>query len=205
LTRCCSQDQNLIRLFPSTCDWIARAIASGGTVLVHCSGGIALAPSIVCGFVMFSQRWTFEEAVRWTQQRRYCMSLNIVRSLLFPLLALGWAWTLTVPSPLIIRHQGFLNQLREYEAFCRASIALPPPSAEPHQPVEPDASRLRKRTGDTLYEADDDDDEMTGEGGDDDEGGRPGAYGREEGELSIDPATGRPEHRPVRRVQRLVL
>lgn len=73
------QDQNLIRLFPSTCDWIARAIAGGGTVLVHCSGGIALAPSIVCGYVMLSQRWTFEEAVRWTQQRRYCMSLNIVR------------------------------------------------------------------------------------------------------------------------------
>lgn len=73
------QDQNLIRIFPSTYDFISRAIAGGGTVLVHCSGGIALAPSIVCGYVMLSQQATFEEAVKWTQQRRYCMSLNLVR------------------------------------------------------------------------------------------------------------------------------
>lgn len=74
-----SQDQNLIRIFPTTATFISQAISAGGTVLVHCNGGIALAPAIVVGYVMWAQQVSWEDALRHTQQKRYCMSLNLVR------------------------------------------------------------------------------------------------------------------------------
>ncbi|CED82691.1 phosphatases ii [Phaffia rhodozyma] len=88
------EDQNLIRIFPQTTRFIDDAISRGGTVFVHCNGGISLAPSVVVGYVMVAKQLSYEDAVRWVQSRRYCMSLN----------------------------QGFLNQLKEYEPIYRASV-----------------------------------------------------------------------------------
>lgn len=174
-----SQDQNLIRIFPTTATFISQAINAGGTVLVHCNGGIALAPAIVVGYVMWAQQVSWEDALRHTQQKRYCMSLNLVR--------------LRLPSKIanfaddgLAAHfsQGFLNQLREYESFCRASLQLPQSSSMDS------SSRPSKRSGDDI--SDDDDVGIAMDDG-----------AAQTMDLSIDPATGRREHRPERRVQRL--
>lgn len=86
--------------------------------------------------------------------------------------------------------QGFLNQLREYEAFCRASLALPPPAASSSSGAVAYTSRPRKRDGDAL---DDDDDAMVDSDAE---------HWERRDEAGIDPHTGLREHRPERRVQR---
>ncbi|ODO08110.1 hypothetical protein I350_03694 [Cryptococcus amylolentus CBS 6273] len=67
-------DQNLITLFPRCRDFIETALLSGGTVLAHCNGGIALSPAIVIGYLMWKYNWTAEVALAHVQNKRYCVS-----------------------------------------------------------------------------------------------------------------------------------
>jgi len=91
-----NEEQNLIRLFPSAQEFTRRALAQGGRVLMHCNGGISLSPAFAIMFVMqhFSLSW--EDALQYVQNRRYCISPN----------------------------GGFLTQLKEYESIYRASQAV---------------------------------------------------------------------------------
>jgi len=114
-----TEEQNLIRLFPGAKNFIEVAIQSGGRVLVHCNGGISLSPAFVVMFVMQHFQMSWEDALHMVQNRRYCISPN----------------------------GGFLCQLKEYEAICRAKLAVASHPANLRQ-----ATR-RKR------EEDDDDDE----------------------------------------------
>ncbi|KIY45554.1 phosphatases II [Fistulina hepatica ATCC 64428] len=91
-----NEEQNLIRLFPNAKTFIDEAINRGGRVLVHCNGGISLSPSFVVMFVMQHYRLSWEDALHFVQNRRYCISPN----------------------------GGFLTQLKEYEAIYRAKNAL---------------------------------------------------------------------------------
>jgi serine/threonine/tyrosine-interacting protein len=90
-----NEEQNLIRLFPSAKKFIDDAIGSGGTVLVHCNGGISLSPAFVVMFVMQHYQLSWEDALHLVQNRRYCISPN----------------------------GGFLTQIKEYEAIYKASVA----------------------------------------------------------------------------------
>lgn len=90
-----NEEQNLIRIFPSAKDFIYRALAGGGRVLVHCNGGISISPSFVVMFVMQHYRLGWEDALHLVQNRRYCISPN----------------------------GGFMTQLKEYEAIYRAALA----------------------------------------------------------------------------------
>ncbi|KAF5382787.1 hypothetical protein D9615_002753 [Tricholomella constricta] len=98
-----NEEQNLIRVFPAAKQFIDEALASDGRVLVHCNGGISLSPAFVVMFTMqhFSISW--EDALHYVQNRRYCISPN----------------------------GGFLTQIKEYEAIYKASqaVAAYPPAA----------------------------------------------------------------------------
>jgi len=88
-----TEEQNLIRMFPKAKQFIDQAIAGGGQVLVHCNGGISLAPSFVIMFVMEHMKLSWEEALHLVQNRRYCISPN----------------------------GGFLTQIKEYESIYKAT------------------------------------------------------------------------------------
>jgi len=91
-----NEEQNLIRLFPGARQFIDQAIAQGGRVLVHCNGGISLSPAFVVMFVMQHYRLSWEDALHYVQNRRYCISPN----------------------------GGFLTQIKEYESIYKATHAV---------------------------------------------------------------------------------
>jgi serine/threonine/tyrosine-interacting protein len=71
-----SEEQNLIRLFPTAQQFINTALSRGGRVLVHCNGGISLSPAFVIMFVMQHYQLSWEDALHLVQNRRYCISPN---------------------------------------------------------------------------------------------------------------------------------
>jgi len=96
-----NDEQNLISLFNRPKQFIYDAINGGGTVLVHCNGGISLSPTFVILFIMQHNSMSYTEALHYVQNKRYCISPNT----------------------------GFMAQLKEYEPIYRAQkaiLALPP-------------------------------------------------------------------------------
>jgi len=91
-----NEEQNLIRVFPQAKTFIDNAITEGGRVLVHCNGGISLSPAFVIMFVMQHYRISWEDALHYVQNRRYCISPN----------------------------SGFITQIKEYEPIYRASVVV---------------------------------------------------------------------------------
>lgn len=69
-----TMDQNIISIFPQCRDFIQEALNSGGVVLAHCNGGIALSPAIVIGYLMWRFSWNFDDALGYVQSKRYCVS-----------------------------------------------------------------------------------------------------------------------------------
>lgn len=68
--------QNLIPYFPEAKQFIDMALERRGRVLVHCNSGISRSPSFVVAYVMMSQRWGFQEAFSFVQNKRFCMNPN---------------------------------------------------------------------------------------------------------------------------------
>jgi len=91
-----SEEQNLIRYFPAAKIFIDTAIQGGGRVLVHCNGGISSSPAFAIMFVMQHFRISWEDALHYVQNRRYCISPN----------------------------SGFITQIKEYEPIYKASVAV---------------------------------------------------------------------------------
>ncbi|BGO89040.1 hypothetical protein NBRC10512_001905 [Rhodotorula toruloides] len=69
-----ADDQNLIRIFPQTYNFIDGALAAGGRVLVHCGDGISRSPAIVTAYVMLKTGLTHEDAFTFVQARRFCVA-----------------------------------------------------------------------------------------------------------------------------------
>lgn len=91
-----SEEQNLIRYFPAAKGFIDDAIRAEGRVLVHCNGGISSSPAFVIMFVMQHFQISWEDALHYVQNRRYCISPN----------------------------SGFITQIKEYEPIYKASVAV---------------------------------------------------------------------------------
>lgn len=91
-----SEEQNLIRYFPAAKRFIDDAIRAEGRVLVHCNGGISSSPAFVIMFVMQHFQISWEDALHYVQNRRYCISPN----------------------------SGFITQIKEYEPIYKASVAV---------------------------------------------------------------------------------
>eukprot|EP00753_Platysulcus_tardus_P015869 PLAT5321.2.p1 GENE.PLAT5321.2~~PLAT5321.2.p1 ORF type:complete len:268 (-),score=14.82 PLAT5321.2:72-875(-) len=80
-------EEDIASTFPTAIAFIQKALAEGGGVLVHCTAGISRSCTIVCAYLMATQRISVEEA------------LHVVRS------ARKWV----KPNP------GFIAQLTQYE------------------------------------------------------------------------------------------
>ncbi|KAH9933142.1 phosphatases II [Epithele typhae] len=134
-----SEEQNLISLFPGAKKFIDEAIANGGSVLVHCNGGISLSPSFVVMYVMQYYGLSWEDALHMVQNRRYCISPN----------------------------GGFMTQIKEYESIYKAKnvIASNPPRLantrrkRSEEDDEDNIQREGERTKRALMDDDDDDDD----------------------------------------------
>ncbi|EJF63367.1 phosphatases II [Dichomitus squalens LYAD-421 SS1] len=136
-----SEEQNLIRLFPQAKQFIDEAISKGGSVLVHCNGGISLSPSFVVMYVMQYYNLSWEDALHLVQNRRYCISPN----------------------------GGFMTQIKEYESIYKAKVAIASQpqqrvfSVRRKRSEEDDEDNIQRdgeRTKRALVDEDDDDDAM---------------------------------------------
>lgn len=87
--------QNLIQYFPECFDFIHSARSNGGSVLVHCNGGISRAPAVAVAYLMESQDWDYNKAYSFVQNIRFCINPNV----------------------------GFKTQLQEYEPIYKARRA----------------------------------------------------------------------------------
>jgi len=91
-----NDEQNLIGIFNGPKQFIYEAINAGGTVLVHCNGGISLSPTFVILFIMQHRSLSYTDALHYVQNKRYCISPNT----------------------------GFMAQLKEFEPIYRAQNAI---------------------------------------------------------------------------------
>lgn len=84
--------QNIIQWLPTCFEFIHNARENGGSVLVHCTGGISRAPAVAVAYLMESQTWDYSKAYSWVQNIRFCINPNV----------------------------GFKTQLQEYEPIYKA-------------------------------------------------------------------------------------
>ena len=78
--------EDLIVHFPRTNGFLDHAIAEGGTVLVHCAMGISRSSTVVCAYLMYKDRMSFQKALE----------------------------TLREVRPLCTPNEGFMEQLQTY-------------------------------------------------------------------------------------------
>lgn len=63
--------------FPLAFDFITNAFENGGKVMVHCFAGKSRSASIVIGYLMKTQKMTFEDALKFVAKSRPCVEPNI--------------------------------------------------------------------------------------------------------------------------------
>eukprot|EP00727_Mastigamoeba_balamuthi_P009831 m51a1_g5470 putative dual specificity (179) ;mRNA; f:281244-281983 len=66
----------LLRHFGSACAFIRRAVASGGSVLVHCSAGCSRSPTVVAAYLMLARGVDDDAALAEVRRRREWVSPN---------------------------------------------------------------------------------------------------------------------------------
>ncbi|CAI2366887.1 unnamed protein product [Moneuplotes crassus] len=79
--------QNILAHFDKAIEFINKAVASGGRVLVHCFAGVSRSASTVIAYFMVTRRMSFQDAFSYVQAKR----------------------------PIIFPNFGFQRQLKEYE------------------------------------------------------------------------------------------
>lgn len=72
-----ADDQNLIRIFPQTMNFIDLALSQGGKVLVHCGDGISRSPAVVTAYVMCKADLSHDDAFLFVQSRRFCVAPRV--------------------------------------------------------------------------------------------------------------------------------
>ena len=69
-------DSDIVKHFEGAFKYIDEAIASGGTVFVHCNAGISRSSSIVAAYLIHSKKWKFEQAALYVRSKRLCANFN---------------------------------------------------------------------------------------------------------------------------------
>lgn len=72
-----NQHENLQHYIDDACEFIERARNCGGKCLVHCRRGISRSPAIVVGYLMRHHGHRYDSAVKFVEQRRTCISINL--------------------------------------------------------------------------------------------------------------------------------
>lgn len=65
-----SPDQNIIKYFKSSFEFIEKSLKSNGRVLIHCHAGISRSSSIVIGYIMCKYNMKFIDAFNITKKAR---------------------------------------------------------------------------------------------------------------------------------------
>ncbi|KAL4063479.1 hypothetical protein V8B97DRAFT_2026422 [Scleroderma yunnanense] len=65
-----SEYEDLLIHFPQTCAFIQTALDKGGRVLVHCMMGVSRSATVVCAYLMMTQRISAKAAIQYLQKRR---------------------------------------------------------------------------------------------------------------------------------------
>ncbi|KDN40248.1 phosphatases II [Tilletiaria anomala UBC 951] len=125
------QDQNLISIYPSFRDFVDASRVQGQRVLIHDDGGMSRAPAMAAMYVIDKRALKFQDAISMIQYRRYCIHIN----------------------------QGFVRQLKEFEAVCLARDQYKKhqqtgESAKEMNTIKA-ARRRREENGDSSFEASD--------------------------------------------------
>ena len=63
--------------FKAANKFIDNAIENFGVVLVHCAAGVSRSGAIVCSFLMYKNRWSFDEAWEYGKTKRIKMYPNL--------------------------------------------------------------------------------------------------------------------------------
>ncbi|XP_050408043.1 uncharacterized protein LOC126823323 isoform X2 [Patella vulgata] len=86
-------ESDLLRHWDKTYDFIDKARKENSKVLIHCKMGISRSSATTMAFLMKDNKWSFEEAYKYVQERRNCVNPN----------------------------EGFREQLKTYEGILKAS------------------------------------------------------------------------------------
>ncbi|CAH1246508.1 DUSP5 [Branchiostoma lanceolatum] len=68
---------NVTHLLPTTTEFIAEAIKSGGRVLVHCNLGISRSSTVTMAYLMKQRQWTMKDAFDFLKERRQVAQPNL--------------------------------------------------------------------------------------------------------------------------------
>lgn len=64
------EEENILKFFPEAVGFMESAIGEGGKVYVHCIAGISRSSTIVCAYLMKTNKWTADEAIDYVRSRR---------------------------------------------------------------------------------------------------------------------------------------
>ncbi|KAG1807312.1 protein-tyrosine phosphatase-like protein [Suillus subaureus] len=65
-----SEYEDLLIHLPRGCSFIQSALDQGGKVLVHCAMGVSRSPTMVCAYLMSTQRLSAHAAIQYVRKRR---------------------------------------------------------------------------------------------------------------------------------------
>ncbi|KAG2137076.1 protein-tyrosine phosphatase-like protein [Suillus clintonianus] len=65
-----SEYEDLLIHLPQGCSFIQSALDQGGKVLVHCAMGVSRSPTVVCAYLMSTQRLSAHRAIQYVRKRR---------------------------------------------------------------------------------------------------------------------------------------
>mmetsp|Transcript_16902 Transcript_16902/g.12087 ORF Transcript_16902/g.12087 Transcript_16902/m.12087 type:complete len:148 (+) Transcript_16902:69-512(+) len=69
-------DYDLKPKFKEAIKFVDQALENGGTVLIHCAAGISRSGCMTCAYLMWKNRWTFEQAWEFGRSKREQMYPN---------------------------------------------------------------------------------------------------------------------------------
>jgi protein-tyrosine phosphatase len=110
--------EDLLAHLKGALEFIDRARASNGKVLVHCFAGISRSVAVAIGYVMWSEQRTLSEAMALVQCHRPCASPNL--NFVGQLLALGSALQLQSPCTAL---PGSLRRSISLNTACKNAAA----------------------------------------------------------------------------------